>query len=77
MNTQVIQNWTHSHVPLKYGSNRDVLYKVIRNGQRLFQEIRDVDTNLIHTLELPPGVLLEKNSFEVLLRYVLVDVISD
>jgi hypothetical protein len=76
MSTQVIQDWTHSQVPMKYGASRDVRYKVYKEGTRLFQEIREVDDTPIHTLELPQGMAMEKNSYEVLLRYVLVDVVN-
>ncbi len=76
MNTHVIQNWTSTQVPMKYGASRDVRYKIFKNGSRLYQEIRDIDDNLIHTLELPQGMTMEKNSYEVLLRYVLVDVVN-
>ncbi len=76
MNTQVIQDWTNSEVPMKYGMARDVRYKVYKEGTRLFQEIREVDNTPIHTLELPQGMALERNSYEVLLRYVLVDVVN-
>lgn len=76
MATQVIQDWTSSEVPMKCGPSRDVEYKVYKDGTRLYQEIRDVDETPIHTLELPQGMALEKSSYEVLLRYVLVDVVS-
>lgn len=76
MSTHIIQDWTSSQVPMKYGASRDVRYKVYKEGTRLFQEIRDIDDNPIHTLELPQGMALEKNSYEVLLRYVLVDVVN-
>ncbi|MGI9204878.1 MAG: hypothetical protein ACR2Q3_12765 [Woeseiaceae bacterium] len=76
MSTQLIQDWTSSEVPLKYGTSRDVRYKIYKEGTRLFQEIRDVDDRPIHTLELPQGMALEKSSYEVLLRYVLVDVVN-
>lgn len=76
MNTQVIQDWTVSQVPLKLGANRHVRYKVYKTGSRLFQEIRGVDDSPIHTLELPEGMVMEKASYEVLLRYVLLDVVE-
>ena len=76
MSNLVIQDWTDSQVPMKYGQSRDVRYKVYREGTRLFQEIREIDDTPIHTLELPQGMALEKNSYEVLLRYVLVDVVN-
>ena len=76
MATQVIQDWTDSQVPLKLGENRSVRYKVYKTGSRLFQEIRDADDSPIHTLELPQGMVMEKASYEVLLRYVLLDVVE-
>lgn len=76
MTTQVIQDWTDSEVLLKYGRHRPVRYRVYKADSRLFQEIRDADDSPIHTLELPQGMLLEKSSYEVLLRYVLLDVVS-
>lgn len=76
MTTQVIQDWTESRVPLKFGDNRQVRYKIYKAGSRLFQEIRDADDAPIHTLELPQGMVMEKSSYEVLLRYVLLDVVE-
>jgi len=76
MTTRVVQDWTDTQVPMKFGPARDVRYKVYKDGTRLYQEIRDVDDAPIHTLELPQGMALEKNSYEVLLRYVLVDVVN-
>ena len=76
MSIQVIQDWTDSQVPMKCGPTRDVRYKVYKTGTRLFQEIRDRDDRPIHTLELPQGMAMERNSYEVLLRYVLVDVVN-
>lgn len=76
MTTCVIQDWTDTQVPLRLGSRRDVRYKVYRDGAKLFQEIRDVDNSPIHTLELPPGMAMEKASYEVLIRFVLTDVVE-
>ena len=77
MSNQVIQDWTDSCVLLKFGEHKDVRYKVYKDGTRLFQEIRDVDDAPIHTLELPEGLALERSSYEVLLRYVLLDVVDE
>ena len=71
-----IQDWTESQVLLKYDEHRDVKYRVNRDGEGLFQEIRDADDTLLHTLEIPDGMKLDKSSYEVLLRYVLLDVIA-
>ena len=56
----VIQDWTESEVPMKYGPSRHVRYRIYRQGDKLFQEIRDVDDRSIHTFELPSGLALEK-----------------
>jgi len=74
--TRTIQDWTDAEVALKYSERRHVRYKVYQSGNRIFQEIRDVDDSPIHVLELPQGMALEKSSYEVLLRYVLVDVVN-
>jgi hypothetical protein len=76
MTQATIQDWTDSQVLLKYDEHRDVKYRVYRDGEGLFQEIRDVDNTLLHTLEIPDGMKLDKSSYEVLLRYVLLDVIA-
>ena len=85
ISTHLIQDWTSSDVPMKYGASQSVQYKVYKQsvqykvykkGTRLYQEIRDIDDREIHTLELPQGIALEKSSYEVLLRYVLVDVVN-
>ena len=77
MNYNVIQDWTDTQVPLKFGDSRDVRYKVIKYGTRRIQEIRDSDDGtLIYKLELPQGMAMKKISFEASLRHVLVDVVN-
>ncbi len=76
MSEATLQDWTESHVLLDVGEHRDVKYRVYRDGERHFQEIREVDGAPIHTLELPDGMKLDKSSYEVLLRYVLLDVVA-
>ena len=76
MGNSTIQDWTESQVLLKFDEHRDVKYRVYRDDGRLFQEIRDNDDSPIHTLEIPDGMKLDKSSYEVLLRYVLLDVIA-
>ena len=76
MDQSTIQDWTDSQVLLKFDEHRDVKYRVYRQEGRLFQEIRDSDDGPIHTLEIPDGMKLERSSYEVLLRYVLLDVIA-
>jgi len=76
MGNSTIQDWTDSQVLLKYDEHRDVKYRVYREEGRMFQEIRDNDDSPIHTLEIPDGMKLDKSSYEVLLRYVLLDLIA-
>ena len=71
-----IQDWTESQVLLKFDDHRDVRYRVYRDGDTLFQEIRNSDDTPLHTLEIPDGMKLDGNAYEVLLRYVLLDVIA-
>jgi len=73
---KTILDWTECEVPLKYGERRHVRYKVYKSGNRVYQEICNVDESPIHVLELPQGMALDKSSYEVLLRYVLVDVVN-
>ena len=77
MSNEVIQDWTDSTVLLKFGEHKDVRYKVYWDGPKALQEITDPDESPIRTLELPPGLLMEKQSYEVLLRYVLLDVVAN
>ena len=76
MASHTIQDWTNATVPMKFGESRHVRYKVFKSDDRMFQEIRDVDDSPIHTLELPQGMVMEPSSYEVLLRYVLLDVVN-
>ena len=71
-----IQDWTESHVTLGVGNPRAVKYQVYRDNDKHFQEIRELDGSPIHILELPEGMKLERGSYEVLLRYVLMDVVA-
>ena len=72
----IIQEWTESEVLLKYDQHRDVKYQVYREEDRHYLEMRDPEDTHIHTLELPEGMRLDRSSYEVLLRYVLLDVIA-
>ncbi len=71
-----IQDWTASDVLLTFGKHRRVQYRVYRDGKHCYQEIREPDGKSIHTLELPEGVKLDTRSYEVLLRFVLLDVVA-
>lgn len=77
MATKVIQDWTDSTVLLKFSEHKDVRYKVYQDGAKLLQEIRGTDGSPIHTLELPRGLSMEKQSYEVLLRFVLLEVLRN
>jgi hypothetical protein len=76
MTQRMIQDWTESQVNLKFNEHRDVKYRVFREGDSVYLEIRSQDEKPIHTLELPDGMKLDKNSYEFLLRYVLLDIMA-
>jgi hypothetical protein len=76
MSRATIQDWTDTQVMLKLGEHRNVRYQVFREGGTTFLEMRSADDKPIHTLELPDGMKLDKGSYEVLLRYVLLDVVA-
>lgn len=76
MSGATIQDWTIANVVLAFDHHRDVKYRVYRESDAHFLEIRDITDSLIHTLELPEGMKLDKSSYDVLLRYVLLDVVA-
>ena len=76
MDTIVIQNWTESRVPVKGNEPQDVRYRVYSQGEKLYQDIENLQGERLHTLELPDGLALETRSYEVLLRYALTDAIA-
>ena len=71
-----IVEWTDAHVQLRSGTYRDVKYRVYRDGERHFLEMSSMEDEPIHTLRLPDGMRLDQSSYEVLLRYVLLDVVA-
>ena len=71
-----ILDWTDAQVQLNLDVQRDVKYQVYRDGMKNFLEVRDANEKPIHTLELPDGMKLDRSSYEVLLRYVLLDVVA-
>jgi len=71
-----ILDWTNAQVEIKRDTQRDVKYRVYRDGSKHFLEVRDAGDEPIHTLELPQGMKLDRSSYEVLLRYVLLDVVA-
>jgi hypothetical protein len=71
-----ILDWTEASVQLKFDAHRDVKYMVYRDNGRHFLDISDASGEPIHTLELPDGMKLDQSSYEVLLRYVLLDVVA-
>ena len=53
-----ILDWTDAQVQLKFDEHRDVKYQVYRDGMKHFLEMRSMDEEPIHTLELPDGMKL-------------------
>lgn len=76
MSRATIQDWTDTQVVLSSHKQRDVRYHVYRDSGKHFLEMHDENDEPIHTLELPDGMKLDRTSYEVLLRYVLLDVVA-
>ena len=76
MTHATIQDWTDTEVVLSAEEQRGVRYQVFREGEKHFLDMRSVGDEPIHTLELPDGMKLDRSSYEVLLRYVLLDVVA-
>jgi hypothetical protein len=76
MTRATIQDWTDSQVVLTHHEQHAVSYQVYRESDKHFLEMRGTDGKPIHTLELPDGMKLDRTSYEVLLRYVLLDVVA-
>lgn len=76
MSKATIQDWTEVQVFLQPDQLRDVKYRVLRDGNKHFLEMRDLENDPIHTLELPDDMKMDTSSYEVLLRYVLLDVVA-
>ena len=72
----IILDWTNTLVLLSSNEHRDVKYQVYRDSDKHFLEMRAANDEPIHTLELPEGMKLDRTSYEVLLRYVLLDVVA-
>jgi len=76
MDNATILDWTNAEVQLQFDQHREVKYQVYRDGKKIFLEVRGIDDEKIHTLQLPDGMKLDRTSYEVLLRYVLLDVVA-
>ena len=76
MEQATLQDWTETQVLLKYDHSRDVRYRVYRVGDKVYQEVTELDGTPVHTLEMPEGIKLARRSYEVMLRYVLLDVVA-
>jgi hypothetical protein len=76
MTRATIQDWTDTQVVLNAQEERGVKYQVYREGEKHFLDMRNEKDRPIHTLELPDGMKLDRSSYEVLLRYVLLDVVA-
>ena len=74
MSRATIQGWTNAEVLLKFDVHREVRYSVYRENEAHYLEVQNLDETPVHTLELPEALKLDTASYEVLLRYVLLDV---
>jgi len=76
MSRATIQDWTETEVVLNGQQQRGVRYQVYRQSDKHYLDIRSANDRPIHTLELPDGMKLDRSSYEVLIRYVLLDVVA-
>lgn len=76
MSGATIQEWTDAQVWLSAERIIDVKYRVYRKAKKHFLEMHDAGDVPIHTLKLPDGMKLDRSSYEVLLRYILLDVVA-
>lgn len=76
MGRETILDWTEASVQLNKDDQRDVRYWVYSEKAKYYLEMSKEDGEPIHTLELPDGMKLDRTSYEVLLRYVLLDVVA-
>ncbi len=72
MQQDIIQDWT------KPGTGADSLdgfeYRVIRVADHCQQQVRDDNGTVLGSIQLPDGVRMDKQSFEVMLRYALTQI---
>ena len=67
MEKATIQEWTDSSVPLDFDQQRRVRYRVYRESERHFLEVREpADDSHIHTLELPEGLKRAPKSAKII-----------
>ena len=76
MTRATIVEWTDATVQLKFDEKREVKYQVFREDEKHFLDVVSADDQPIHRLQLPDGMRLDKGSYEVLLRYVLLDLVA-
>lgn len=76
MSRQVIQDRTPSKVIVKGCARLEVRYRLYRLGDSLLQDIHGLAGKPLPSLEPPEGMVLEWNSYEMLLRYALTHVVS-
>ena len=76
MSRATIVEWTVASVQLKFDEQREVKYQVFREGGQHYLDVHSADDQPIHRLQLPEGMRLDKGSYEVLLRYVLLDLVA-
>lgn len=66
MEQHVIQDWTNITL-----DDFDYQYRVTRDGSDYAQHVRRADGMEIGSFDLPEGVKLDRQSYEVLLRFAL------
>ncbi len=69
MTNQVVQDWSK---PTTLGSDgNDIEYRVVKIGAVYKQQLRKTDGEAMGSFDLPEGVRMDKQSYEVLLKFAL------
>lgn len=69
MNVKVIQSWANA--PSLGSDAENIEYQVIKNGDKYQQQLRNTSGEMLGTFDLPEGVRMDRQSYEVLLAFAL------
>lgn len=71
MNEEIVQDWVGSQLKGFANSEETIEYRIIRSSENFVQEVRSAEGRFIGAIELPDGIAMNKQSYEVMLRYAL------
>ena len=71
MNEEIIQDWTTGQTKHSTDPTIQIEYRIIRAQDGCIQEVRSAAGRFIGAIELPDGIAMNKQSYEVMLKYAL------